>query len=455
MNREGYPWGILLLLGLMLLLVAQGCIGVDDTRRGGNWFEPFLPPHDVWEYGIVHTTSLAGEHSEVTIPGIQVNWAEVGRLSTETILVPGQILTTHKAEIAEWEGGKFRITQYAPNTYLSGCIRLTRDVSLIGLFGEAPEGGQVDVSKLDICYTGEGSIGFVRYTEQWGISKRRPLALGGVAYWYGESLKALQAEKWWRWGFWEKESPLLQHHDIIAALNWWGGSQAPAPTAMVMDIDAPPQELIGRQPGAKIVGQVNGWIDLEYRDFWGCQPNVPRFGAGSLTRVIINSGSETYTIWVLSSRLSPQCTTWYLFFRGDVPLPNVSPEEALVHGQSLSPFLKVYATGGGEVIRRTVKTPDGWGIINLGETASIYYSIAAPATISDLKEALRAIDIMGPAAQKAIGWGFAESVGAGNGLRYFLSTVLVEQLASTNPHSPYLSPALIDQPGIVFWPPEW
>lgn len=445
---SGILFGVIILSILCLIAGSRGGQGEE------SWFEPFLPPSDIWEYGVVHATEIAGESSGVIIPDTDVAWLLIGSRATEITSAYGKTLTTHKTEIAEWMGGKFRLTQYSPSDWLRGCIRVTRDVSMLSLFAQAPEKGQTSVSKLDICYGGSG-IEFVRYTEQWGLSKDNPLALGGVAYWYGEELENLQAEKWWRWGFWEEKSATLQHQDIIDALDWWGGNNAPPPTAMVADLDAPPMELIGRQPGARILGSRAGKIDLEYRNLWGCQPNVSYFGKGALTRVVVVSDNNTYTIWVVSSRLSPNCTTWYLFFKGDVPLPDVPPEEALSYGMDMSPFLRIYSTGGGILITKRGQTSEGESVtVKVGEAASVYYAIAAPANIEDLREALYAIDIMGPAAQKAIGWGFMESVGAGNGLRYFLSTALVKHLGAAPEPSLEFSPALIDQPGIMYWPPR-
>lgn len=445
-------WIVVLLLVIVVAGISCATLGSCASQPSSeNWFEPFLPPSNVWEFGTVSTATGIGEESGVSIPGIDVEWMLIGRQAVETVDTGTQIINTHKVEIANWEGGKFRITQYSPGR-IKGCVRVSRDFSFIGLFADAPEGGQLDVSKLDICYSDDG-VAFVRYTEQWGLSKDRPLALGGVAYWSREDIRQLGERVWWQWewGFWERESPYLQHKKVIEALDWWSKNYTP-PTAVIVDLDAPPQELIGRQPGAKIlVGGRKGELELEYRELWGCQPNTTRFGKGSLSRVMVSDGTSKYTVWVLSSRLSPQCTAWYLFFRGDVPLPAVSPEEALTMGKP-NAFLKIYSTGGGSVIKKQGTTSEGEKVtVNIGEAMSIYYAIESPADDDALMEALYAIDMMGPAAQKAIGWGYANSVGSGNGLRYFLSTLALKRLSLLD-DSPFFTPALIDQPGITrYW----
>ena len=365
-------------------------------------------------YGETGTGAGSMAYEAVTLTQTNVNgtmvetswgdWLESSIKTTESYdpdgkLIEGRVtMNLPEASILQWFGG---------------CFSCTIDRSRLILQYVAPTPGEKPVLKS------------VYYLEEWGLSSRDVLALGQWAVW--ENPVDL-FPGYTQWGFWESTaSPFSQITNALFTAKT--NLQTISPTLAVKDEDSL-REIIGRQTGLKIYrnGQQVGKVDFTYRNNWGRMPNTEFIGRGALSRVEVKMDDVCYAISVLSPALSPRPTSLFVFedCQAADTVENTSSWTVLYdqirNKQIAGVYFAVYANG---YVGEITSTDSEGDVSSVGEGGGVFYSVIGQPTYEDITEARYHLSLMGLGGIKASGFYYATSEMSGNGIDYYLATLML------------------------------
>ncbi|KKS32946.1 MAG: hypothetical protein UU94_C0001G0175 [Candidatus Collierbacteria bacterium GW2011_GWB2_42_12] len=331
------------------------------------------------------------------------DWLESNIKTTESYdpdgkLIEGRVLMNlPDASILQWFGG---------------CFSCTIDRSRLILQYIAPEPGREPV------------LSTVYYLEEWGLSSKDVLALGQWAVWENPSSLF---PGYTEWGFWENtSSPFTQ---VTSALSLAKTNlKSVPPTLAVRDEDSI-REIIGRQSGLQIYqnGNIVGQVLFTYKNNWGRMPNTEFIGKGALSRVEITMNDSCYAVSVLSPALSPRPTSLFVFEDCGVAeaVENTSSWTVLYdqirNEQIPGVYFAIYANG--YIGKITSSTSDG--PVDIGEGGGVFYSVIGQPVNEDFIEARQNLSFMGLGGIKASGFYYATSNVSGNGIDYYLATLIL------------------------------
>lgn len=331
------------------------------------------------------------------------DWLESSIKTTESYdpdgkLIEGRVtMNLPKASILQWFGG---------------CLSCTIDRSRLILQYVSPTPGETPV------------LTAVYYLEEWGLSNDDVLALGQWAIWENP---ADYFPNYTKWGFWETTaSPFTQVTQALSLAKT--NLKNVTPTMVVRDEDSV-RELIGRQTGMQIYQNGNhvGQVAFTYKNSWGRMPNTDFIGKGALSRVEIQMNDSCYAVSVLSPALSPRPTTLFVFEDCSVAdqVENTSSWTILYdqirQNQIPGVHFAIYANG----YIGKITSSDGEDTVDIGEGGGVFYSVIGQPTYEDIKLARYNLSLMGLGGIKASGFYYATSNLSGNGIDYYLATLIL------------------------------
>lgn len=298
--------------------------------------------------------------------------------------------------------------------WLSGCGKCTLDRSRLVFEYVSPEIGA------------RPQLVAVYYIEQWGVDGQVPWAMGTMHKWENnlETLFPTQSV----WGFWESHATPFEQ--VTAALERANTVlQSQTPSMAVVDHDSLSREFLGRQTGMDIYrnGVKTGSIVFTYDNTWGQMPNTELIGKGALSRIEWIEGDNYYAIVVLSSALSPELTSVFMFCSTPECASYVSTNQTqwpLLYNQARNheiPGLEFLVHAIGHVGNVTQSTSES--VVDIGDGGGVYYSVLGDPTFAQIDQAYRYISTLGQNGVKALGLYYATKPGSGSGLEYYLAVL--------------------------------
>lgn len=298
--------------------------------------------------------------------------------------------------------------------WLHGCVSCTIDRSRLVFEYIAPERGSTP------------QLANVYYIEQWGLDGKNPMAFGTMHKWDSglDALFPTQSV----WGFWETTAtPFQQVTSALARADQVLRTATPA--VAVVDHDSVGREVLGRQTGMDIQrgGVTTGNIVFTYSNTWGQMPNTNLIGKGALSRIEWIEGDQYYAVVVLSSALSPEPTSVYMFCSTAECANYISINQQqwpLLYNQARNHEIDglqfaVYSIGHIGAITKST----GEGSVHVGDGGGVYYSVLGDPTFEQIDEAYQHISLLGQNGVKALGLYYATKPASGSGLEYYLAVL--------------------------------
>lgn len=294
----------------------------------------------------------------------------------------------------------------------------------------------------------------VQYAELWGTSSENILAMGATAVW--EDPMAVVSPEFHQWGFWEtSRTPFDTVTAAIDGIRLTLEADAETPDLFIVDLDSI-REIIGRQTGFHIFrnGTEIGTVSLTYDHLLGRGPNTNLIGTGSLSMVEYEfTDGRYYAFVILTPQISPEPTSLVVLVDSREAAEYVKYSENWValypqirNNQIPGVLLGIHMIGDlrQDTANYSANVQGGEGgsvsgSINVGTSGGIKYTTINEPAHEDVALAMSLINGLGKSGMKAIGLYFPYKPGSGNGLQYYLSTVLI----STAPEE-----LILDYPGL-------
>lgn len=400
-----------------------------------------LPAPVDGQYPTAEVVQTVGDTQDVQLvsPLIDVVYRETGQgtgsIGFEKVVVAGKSSAMVKTSWGDYLNADIQLTQSHDSTgnLVEGRITMTlKGASLLQVLHGCLS-CIIDRSRLVFLYIspkpGEKPVlTQVKYFEEWGADSQGILAMGLNATWDDAATKFPQYSEW---GFWEDDS--LPFDQVTRALDIARGNLATeAPTMLVIDRDSA-KEIIGRQTGLVLEanGQPYGNIDFVYKNNWGRMPNTEFIGRGALSRIEWYLNGEYHALVVLSPALSPRPTTLFVFVDDSTTadyVENLGNSNwvtlyDMIRNKSLKGVtFAVYANG--YIGKITGSDSDGKSI-DIGEGGGVYFSAIGDVSNKNVSNARNLLAIMGIGGIKATGFYYATENLSGNGLDYYLATLIL------------------------------
>lgn len=419
-----------------------------------------LPVHG--KYPTMSTSIKVGDTqmTDLDSPLIAVTYHEThkgpGGVRKETFLikqsdVDGIMLTSIWGDIAE---GEVRVTSsYDPDgNIVEGRVTLKLNKASLfqwfkGCLSCTLNQGRLIISYISPTPGADPIIDSVYYMEETGTSSSSVLAMGAAAKWTNVSDLFPQ---YLQWGFWETyKSTDMVISALYAARD---ALQNVPPTIKVVDEDGT-KEIIGRQTGLKIYtnGNFAGTIVFTYKNGLGHMPNTELIGKGSLSRIQFNFGDVCQTISVIDPPVGKSFSTLFVFADCSAAdqIENtdaITLYELIRSGANSSIHFGIYSNG----YVGDVNQPTSDGSVKVGEGGGVFYTLLGEPSLSDLINARNLISMMGRGGVDASGFGYATETLSGNGIEYFLGTMILSQAPVDQQFRVYgFDPGLLDRSGFL------
>lgn len=418
---------------LLATLILAACNSADS-------FVP-LPPPVRADYPLNQLVQSIGETEQVTMqsPFASVVYGQTGSFAGGTrqeevcLKYSGQCATMLSVMWGSWE--KAEIERFESfdeqGNVLGGWIEQTLDSASIFQWLHGCGSCTIDRSRLVFEYVAPErgatpQLTNVYYIEQWGLDGSNPMAFGTMHKW-STGLDALFPTQS-IWGFWETTAtPFEQVTGALARANQV--LRTATPTMAVVDHDSVGREVLGRQTGMDIYrdGIKTGSIVFTYSNTWGQMPNTELIGKGSLSRIEWIEGDQYYAMVVLSSALSPEPTSVYMFCTTADCANYISINQQqwpLLYNQARNHEIAgldfaVYSIGHiGDITRST-----GESVVDVGDGGGVYYSVLGNPSFDQLNMAYQKISLLGQNGVKALGLYYATKPASGSGLEYYLAVL--------------------------------
>jgi len=355
--------------------------------------------------GAVAQETITVLDSDISGVMVETTWGSLGKgevklteaYDPQGYLIEGRIsMKLDGDSIFQWMKGCF-----------SNCI-LNRSRVIIGFI--APTPGEIPV------------LSYVLYTESWGTTSRNILAMGTAARW--NDAQEIFPE-YAQWGFWETyDSTDLVIEALRAADD---RLLTVSPSIKVVDTDSV-SEIIGRQTGLQVYvdGTYSGTISVVYRNNFGHMPNTEFIGKGSLSLLTFNFNGICEEISVISPEVPTSFSSLFVFgscgvadrIKGKTALSLYQPiRDNMIEGVRFAIYANGYV---GEVTQATSEEP-----ITVGEGGGVFYSVIGEPTLEELIYARNLLSMMGRGGVDAIGFGYATETMSGNGIEYYLGTLIL------------------------------
>jgi hypothetical protein len=464
-----------MLILLSILLVASIALGAcapapaPQPAAPKQYFVPLPPPvNGKMPVTLNYHAGLGSQTSKLLSPFFELSYEEtkggVGAVISERLwhLPTGKVGVMQEVVWGDYLGGSLGVVEYYDSNQclIQGMVVLeVKDVTLWqwlfrGISRTFDRGEVALVYEVDEPCGQNLYLTDVQYSELWGTSSENILAMGATAVW--ENPMTVVSPEFHHWGFWEtSQTPFDTVTNALDSVRLTMRSNAEVPDLFIVDLDSI-REIIGRQTGFHIFrnGVEIGTVSLTYDHLLGRGPNTKLIGTGSLSMIEYEFTDGRYYSWVvLTPQISPEPTSLMVLVNSREAAEYIRMSGNWV---SLYPQIRNNEIPGvllgihiiGDLRQDTanysanVSGGEGGsvsGSINVGTSGGIKYTTINNPEHENVALAMSLINGLGKSGMKAIGLYFPYKPGSGNGIQYYLSTVLI----ATAPEE-----LILDYPGL-------
>lgn len=442
-------------IALSLILSACGSPAPVPQGPPPKLFVP-LPPPVNGNYGVTlnYNAGVGSQTSKLVSPFFELNYEETasgpGGTASERLwyLPDNTVGIMRQTQWGDYLGGKLTVIEYydSHQCILQGMVVLeVRDATLWQwLFrgvSRTFDRGEVDlVYQVDKPCGESMTLTKVQYGERWGLTEDFVLAMGATALW--DNPMTVVPPAYHSWGFWETSfTPFDVVTGAIDAVRQTLQTQAETPDLFIVDQDSF-REIIGRQTGFHYFrnGVEIGQVVLTYKNTLGRMPNTNLIGSGALSRVEYVFADGRYYAWeILTPQISPvpsslmvlvtsretadaleQATDWVALYPKirNNEIPGVLLAVHMIgdlRNDTANYAANVQGGEGGSVS----------GSISLGTSGGIAYALVNKPSHENVALGLSLLNGLGKSGLRAIGFYYPYAPGSGNGIHYYLTTVLI------------------------------
>lgn len=436
------------LTGIAVVLVAPTVIDLVGNHPVAK-FNPLPPPVFADNEANLALEDVQGTEQAVidsSFFGVSYHesGADVGKTSSEVFrnYQTGEVGTAYEVTLGDWREGVMRYTfSKDPN----GCLiegrvfaRIDGASILQWAFGDIDR--TLDRSTIVFQYVAlepcaTPTLVAVLYQEQWSLGGKDPLAMGAYSVW-NTGLDAL-FPGYTEFGFWENTaSPYSQVDDMLEAAE--AALKTQKPDFQAVDRDSV-KEIIGRQTGLTLYRDGAEWgkIAFSYKNNLGAMPNTKGIGKGALSQVTWQAGDKDYYLMVLSPALAVSPTSLFVFTDSSVAVDQINQLKSQGEWPLIYSMIRNHELPGdtfgiyesGFIGDLTVVVPDANDYPqtkDIGDGGGIFYSTIG-ADQQKIQTAYQWLSLLGPGGTKATGFYYASEPGSGNGIVYYLASLLISQ----------------------------
>lgn len=466
MKNKKFLFCLLVLISLIL----ASCNGNNPAPAAPvQYFIPLPPPvNGKYPVTLNYHAGVGSETSKLLSPLFELSYEETksgnGGVTSQRLwyLPTNKVATMQEVKWGDYFGGSLKVVEYYDASHqclVQGMVVLeVSDVTLWQwLFKDISrtfDRGEVALvyEALETCSPNLYLTG-IQYSERWGTSSENILAMGATALWQDPT--GVISPDFHKWGFWETSStPFDTVTKALDSIRNTLDTGAKTPDLFIVDKDSV-SEILGRQTGLHVYrnGVEVGKVELTYRNTLGRSPNTRLIGSGALSRVEYTFKDGRYYSWVfLTPQISPEPTSLVLLVNSKDVADEIEKSNNWV---SLYPEIRSGKEGVllavhmiGDLRKDTVSYNSSVrggqggnvsGNIDLGTSGGIKYTLIGTPDHSNVALAMSLLNGLGKSGLEAIGLYFPYRPGSGNGLHYYMSTLLI----ATAPKD-----LMLDQPGL-------
>ncbi|GIK84159.1 MAG: hypothetical protein BroJett025_07810 [Patescibacteria group bacterium] len=464
----------LTVISIILLLLAAFLAACDSNpdpapKPPAQYFIPLPPPvNGQYPVTLNYHAGLGSQTSKMLSPFFELNYEETqggaGGVASERLwhLPTDKVGVMQQVTWGDYLGGSLEVVEYydANHCLVQGMVILeVKDVTLWqwlfrGVARTFDRGEVALVYEVTEPCASTLYLTDIQYGERWGTSAENILAMGATAVW--ENPMTVIAPEFHEWGFWEtSRTPFDTVAVGLDSIRNTLQTGAETPDLFIVDTDSI-KEIIGRQTGFHIFrsGVEIGTVQLTYRHTLGRGPNTNLIGTGSLSRLEYVFSDGRYYAWVfLTPQVSPEPSSLVLLVDSPETADAIEQSDNWVglypqirNGQQPGVLLAVHLLG--DLRKDTapysanVSGGEGGsvsGTIDVGTSGGIKYAVIGTPDHANVALAMSLLNGLGKSGLEAVGLYFPYKPGSGNGLHYYMSTLLI----ATAPEE-----LLLDLPGL-------